>query len=339
MFHGQFVGRETVFREYKDISFQHVGLPYDEDVCEQYVDTFTWDFNHLVVTSLQKYMTLYLPKYTCAFLDERTPDNEKGSLWIGVNDQGEITGIPFKGELKVESFLTPDVISEIKKKLVGEEDYNLMDLIDVEIVNISYTKKDLPSVHPHLDSYRKKKRELQKKIETHSRKYMKWQEKNDLYSSKLVDLYHNPTSRPVFLKYLRKHQKYDMIERIKKGEEIEQQSYEKIREFREHENNLYYWLCLWKDEILDKIRMNKPLREKSFRNLITKDTLYGPSHILIKAGEMIPWWMQNNQGMNLYVVRIVFKRNKINLRFMDHLHRLARCYRTIVRNQPCCLPY
>ena len=350
MFHGQFIGRETVFKEYKKISFHHVGLPFDDEVATTYVKQFSWDFNEMIEQTLAKYATIYLPKYACAFLDPHTPDDEPGSLTIAVNDNGIVSGTPYQG------VLTNDFLSSISLagKLIIEDangvsqPFDMKDLFDVEVIPVKYHKKELPDVHPQLSLYFQKKKEIADKINHHSKNYTKWLEKNDLYSGKLVDLYENPISRKEFLRYLHKWKKYEIINLIKNGETVEQQRYDKIREFRERGDNLYYWLCNWKDEMLEKIREKKPIREKAYKNILSRvETIYSPSHILINVGDLVPWWMQYNEGMNLYVIRFVFRKEKKDeikkigwcIRFIDHLRRSVRCFRTLVENQPCCLPY
>ena len=349
MFHGQFIGRETVFNEYKKFSFHHIGLPFDKETAKTYVENFNWNFNEMIEETLSKYASIYLPKYACAFLDPNTPDDEPGSLSIGINDDGIISGIPYQG------VLTTDFLSSVALAKLFIEDKNgerqpveLHDLFEVELVHVKYRTKELPDVHPQLSLYLQKKKAFEDKIQRHSEQCVKWQKKNDLYSGKLVDLYENPKCRKEFLQYLRKLKKYEMIERIKKGETIEQQRYDKIREFREHGDNLYYWLCTWKDEILDDIRKKKPIREKAYKNIISRmETIYSPSHILINAGDLVPWWVQHNEGMNLYVIRFVFRKEKKDeikekgwtIRFIDHFRRSVKCFRTMVDNQPCCLPY
>jgi hypothetical protein len=349
MFHGQFIGRETVFKEYKKFSFHHIGLPFDDEAARTYVENFNWNFNDMIEETLAKYSSIYLPKYACAFLDQNTPDDEPGSLYIGVNDDGRIIGIPYQGVLSAD-FLSSVSLHNL---IIGDENgvcqpFELCDLFDVEVVPIEYHNKELSIVHPQLSLYLQKQKAFEDKIQHHSEKYMKWQKKNDLYSGKLVDLYENPASRKEFLHYLRKLKKYEMIERVKKGETIEQQRYDKIREFRERGDNLYYWLCTWKDEILDDIRKKKPIREKAYKNIISRmENIYSPSHILINTGDLVPWWMQNNEGMNLYIIRFVFRKEKKDeirkkgwtIRFIDHLRRSVTCFRTLVDNQPCCLPY
>ena len=206
MFHGQFIGRETVFKEYKKISFHHVGLPFDDEVATTYVKQFSWDFNEMIEQTLAKYATIYLPKYACAFLDPHTPDDEPGSLTIAVNDNGIVSGTPYQG------VLTNDFLSSISLagKLIIEDEngvsqpFDMKDLFDVEVIPVKYHKKELPDVHPQLSLYFQKKKEIADKINHHSKNYTKWLEKNDLYSGKLVDLYENPISRKEFLRYLHK---------------------------------------------------------------------------------------------------------------------------------------
>ena len=55
------------------------------------------NFNLLVINSIQSYIEWYLPKYFCAFLNAQI----KGNIYIGIDDYGEITGIPFAGDLDV----------------------------------------------------------------------------------------------------------------------------------------------------------------------------------------------------------------------------------------------
>ena len=135
-----------------------------------------------------------------------------------------------------------------------------------------------------------------------------------------------------------------MVEMVMRGYQIKQKSFEEIREFRmAGEENIYYWICQWKDDMMEEIRKKKPLREKAFRNiLLHSETIYGPMHFFIKARNVIPWWMQYNQDMNLYVIRFTFQKPSfpINISYTDHSGKECRCYRMInAEKQPCCMPY
>jgi hypothetical protein len=343
------VGTETIYREYKSFSFQHIGIPFDDDQVAEYLTNYQWDFNHLIEQSLEKYWRIYLPKYMSAFFDPYTPSDTDGTLYIGINDEGLVTGIPYSGQLTKELVMTNRNRAYLLEHILaeGKDIKNVTDVIDrldFDIIPVTYVDQVLPSRHPHLIEYYKRKKELEDRINEHSKKYTEWQRQNDLYSQKLVELYSIPECRSGFIRYLRKHKQYEMIRSIKNGAVIEQQKYDKIREFRESGDNLYSWLCQWKDETLDRIRNKKPLREKSYKNIIYRlQAIYKPIHMFAKVEDLIPWWMQNNKDLSLYVIRFTFKKigyhPLTDIRFIDYLKREVRCYRTISENQPCCLPY
>lgn len=339
-----YIGEETLYREYKSFSFQHIGIPFEEEYIADYLKTFRWDFNSLVFESLEKYARIYLPRYFTAFLDCYTPEEEDGVLYIGINDSGCVTGIPFQGRLYKEEILTERVRKYLSQHLLGIN--HPLDRLVVDLISVDYEmEEDIPPTHPHITEYYKQKKKLDDKIKDHSKEYLVWQKQNDLYSQKLVDLYRIPKCRANFIKYLREKGQYDIIRQIKNGAVIEQQKYDKIREFRESGNNLYSWLCQWKDDTLDVIRKNKPLREKSYKNITSKlQAIYRPVHIFTKTEDLIPWWMKHNEGMNLYVIRFTFLKRGYDpltdIRFIDYLKRVVRCYRTISeKGQPCCIPY
>ena len=67
-----------------------------------------------------------------------------------------------------------------------------------------------------------------------------------------------------------------------------------------------------------------------------------PMCILMKISSMIPWWMQKNKNMKLYVIKISYtkNRNKDEIYYSDSVSDSIkkRCYRTINEEKPCCLP-
>jgi hypothetical protein len=347
-----YIGKETLFREYKSFSFQHISLPFDEDdVCE-YLQTFQWNFNHLVEKSLEKYARIYLPKYMTAFFDHHTPTDEDGQLFFGVNDWGITTGIPYQGVLTKQHILSPAILSYLATHVCSSEPLSsLLERIQIDIVPVTYGERVLPATHPDVTEYKEKKRILETKLKQHSQKYTEWRLQNELYSRKLVDLYKIPKCRSNFITYLRKHRQYRIISKIKNGVAIEQQKYDKIREFRETGDNLYAWLCQWKDEMLNKIRNEKPMREKSYKNITTSvQSIYKPFHIFMKMEDLIPWWMQHNPNMNLYVVNITFKKKGQppvkDIHFIDYLQKQIKCFRGLTPSklspdcdEPCCIPY
>jgi hypothetical protein len=327
-----YIGPETTSKEYKEFSFQHIGLYYTDDEIDEFTRNFKWEFNHLVEQSICRYIQLYVPRYTCAFLDRKT-DQGTYELYIGIDDDGYVKGIPYQGKLTSDLVLSHKSLEYLKSHIQCNDEY--MEDVSVEIIEVNYFSKKLDTTHPVVKTYDKKKKKLTEKIRKQAQVYLRWHAKNEHYSQKLVDLYYHIPSRAVFVKYLKKHKQYNLVDMISKGFMIEQKSYDKIKEYREGGDNMYYWLCTWKDDILNKIRSKKPARE-----INKPDVIYGPMHIFSKVGELAPWWLQHNSDMKLYVIKFTFtNKNNKNFTYTDHRGKEGRCYRGLLKGIPACIPY
>jgi hypothetical protein len=61
----------------------------------------------------------------------------------------------------------------------------------------------------------------------------------------------------------------------------------------------------------------------------------------MKMNNMIPWWMQNNDNMKLFVIKIEFKKIRGNndIYYIDTFGRKNKCYRSLDRGKPYCKPF
>ena len=247
MQHGHFFGLETLNKEYKEISFQHITVPYTGNDVKKYLETFEWNFNDLIKKSIEKYMTIYLPKYICGFLDKKSIHTDDAELYFGVGDDGKIIGIPFQGDFDINDIIHNTLNTLNISCLHGEEKYDWRKYVSVDILQVEYKERELDKRFTKLDDYEKRKKSIEMKIIAHKRKYMKWSRQNHLYNRKLTDLYKDSYTRNKFLKYLQSHNRYDMVE-IVKNFSIEQKSFEEIKDYRlKGSDNIYYWICQWKD--------------------------------------------------------------------------------------------
>lgn len=348
MQYNEFVGTETVYKEYKEISFQHVGIPYDDSTVDNYLRNFNWDFNDLIHQSIEKYIRIYLPKYICAFFDQHNKYKDSQSvLYFGIADNGLVKGIPYQGTLTVENIFTNETIDYLRNH-IQSSDNRWLDGISVQLQEIDYKNDGIEdntsTIHPKLKEYDQKKKMLNRSIRKHTRKYTKWQKKNEYYTQKLVELYYHPKVRKEFMQYLRHHGQEEMILRMKNGEIIEQKPYDEIRVYCDQRNNLYYWLCRWKDEMLEKIRSQKPIRERAYRNMLSHmETIYDPMRIFTNVSNMIPWWMDHNKEMKLYVIAFTFTHPSQPIEKIAYKERSGKwstCFRSLNdKEQPCCIPY
>ena len=333
MYYGQNYGNETLNREYKEFTFNHGGLEIDESEAESFVRESKWFFNNMIDASILKYLKIYLPKYTSAFLDEHS-DVDSGEFYIGIADNGLIQGIPYQGTLD-KKFIEEE-INKILKSLESNNDLNSS--IKVDIINIAYQRRNLNKVNDMYNKYLEHKKDIIIKTNNHKGRHKKWSVSHNRYAQRLVDIFNNITTKKELESYIKKSDPYSSVLNLIADEnfKLETKNHTEINEMKQDITSPYYWVCKFKDEGLDKTRKKRPI------NNIKKDILkhLNPMNILIKVSTMIPWWMQNNENMNLFVIKISFVKNHNNnqIYYYDTLKRRNRYYRTTSENKPCCLP-
>ena len=90
-------GRETTELEFKELCIKNPNPRFNDTELKQIIETGYWDdkVTLAVNSSLKFYMDYILPKYISSFVNS----NINGKLLIGIDDCGEITGVPYRGEL------------------------------------------------------------------------------------------------------------------------------------------------------------------------------------------------------------------------------------------------
>ena len=100
---------ETLQNEYKEFCIKtNIYNYYTQEELDDIIKTgkLTKQFNNMILDNLKLYCDIYVPKYASAFTNSRI---KNGNIQIGVNDHGEVTGIPYNGEL-----LEPDIIKLVE---------------------------------------------------------------------------------------------------------------------------------------------------------------------------------------------------------------------------------
>merc|ERR1711907_407116 len=101
-------------KENKELEFKEfcIKTPLDTNIspqeAEEILEKRIWNpkLQPVIIKNLNIYIDSYLPKYICTFINT----NINGTFYIGINDYGEITGIPFMYEMKQELII--DLIKE-----------------------------------------------------------------------------------------------------------------------------------------------------------------------------------------------------------------------------------
>lgn len=328
---GESLGPETISKEYKDFSFTHSYMPYKENELERFILSGEWIFDDLVEKAMKKYVDIYMPKYVASFLNPKT-DLDIASFYIGVDDSGIVRGIPYTGD-----------ITYLEKIVKNSIDPTISNCLKFEWVPVSYPFKtsDLEDVHPRLSQYYEKKRQMNEIIRTREMSYETWMASFKKYSQKLVEIYNDIECRPLFIQYV-KQNSHTVYEQIVNGFEMQQQPYQTIQNYRKSKDNVYYWICQWKDEILRILQKTKP--KPINRGVIQSYLCYGPLRIFSKVKEMIPYWIKKNPDLSLYVLKIsIHKDHRHPIQFEYKSTTYIRSLAKSIRNgeevmEPCCIP-
>lgn len=310
--YNDFVGTETLECEYKEFTFNHAGLGIDQQLAESYCQSSRFDFNHQVIRNLKKYFRNYLPKYTSGFFNS----NLDGNLFIGINDYGYVKGIPFNGELPFEylkgkayetiarhvmrNYFNSDQDGDFPNQIIDYKKYIEINLIQVATDDIGCLTQT--TVHPKYSAYLKAKATYLDKFNDFTSKMSLWRIRYSFFCQKLVDLVNNPESRLMLIDWIRGVDPYaSVIALLESGHQLEYRDHNDIMILKDDITSPYYWVCLWKDKMLDIIKEQKPVLDVEF----TQSSV--PINLIVGSGEMVPYWINNNSNMNLYIIHVQFK--------------------------------
>lgn len=256
---------------------------------------FLKGFNDLILFNIDKYIEIYVPRYTCSF--HNTLSNDNYELLMGVNDNNEITGIPFDGDLndhlphfknqithilktKMSTTCCLDIRIEIHEcELDSDSDSSTKCVLDDVLANfhderVSYTTNCL--------SYKTKKK--------------KWLEDIYLYKGKLQSILNNRHTRDGFKKYLVREGVLDRYP------EIYDDSYtidvDMVKEYKLDEGTYINRLIKYKDLCVNSLSNAKPV-EPIVPKILNIDYC-----IVTKLSNLKQRFASN--GVRFYVMRIKF---------------------------------
>lgn len=306
----QMTENETLQNEYKEFCIKtNVFSYYTQDELDQIIQTgkVTNNFNNLILDNLKLYCDIYIPKYASAFANSKILN---GNLQIGVNDNGEITGVPFCGELSEYQIIK--LVEKTKNKFLFD---NVG--IKVKVVKLKYHDKlicdqseDIISkIEGHNTIY-------YAKIDKYYKERTKWASEVLKYSVKLSDIVKNEYTRNKFHIWLNDKQCpiYNIIINTK-PEDIE--NIKNKRNCIGNINSIIHWIAMYKDETMGNLQKLKPENPN-----ITK--FYNSSYCLMtQLTDLRVKLFVSNKKLNYFKINIHFDINKY-----DNV-----CYKKINRKQ------
>jgi hypothetical protein len=344
------LNEETLFREYKVASMNHLGMGLSEDSAEYYLRTGKWDFDKQMKNNIYFIIKQYFKKYICSFLnpvEDRYKEFNKAILYYGVSDNGIIQGIPFKKPPNIDRL--KDYLKSVlySNQIKSNIDKNILwETFDIKLIKLNINNINKPKI----DYYKRFKLEEEKAKIIMSNYYLRlkiYYKTLKLYSNKLVNIIENSLTQKQLLDYIyykTENKNIDVYQTIRR--KIIYQEYNKnidhieIQKAKADIYNVYYWVTRYKDDMIDFIRSNKP--KKPYKLIPRK---YYPINVLNQMDKMIPIWLNSND-IDLYIIKMTFNKKLVikhnpNLSYYnDDIKKYIYCYRSLdCLGMPCCIPF
>lgn len=336
MFYNANYGKETINKEYKVVTFKHSGVPFDEKFIEELIRSSNWVFNENINKTIKAYTEIYLPKYIASFMDPNS-EAEQGELYFGIDDNGIIQGIPYQGEID-KDLLTVNVNNIIDRFIISNDNNIIKNSISIELIKLDYEPTELPHSNEYLEKYYQVLNDYNEKEKKFQVEFTEWYEKFNKYIQKLIDLFNLEPTRNEIHEYIKlNHPSSPIIKMMENGLMLVPKNHDEINELKNNPDNAYYWVCKWKDVVIDIMKSNKPIPK---HRADIPPAFFSPASIISNIPVMIPWWVQNNMDMILYVIKFTINKNSnINeISYYDSFGKINKCYRTSVLGAPCCVP-
>lgn len=338
---GNYIG----FDESKLIEFKEFILKFDPESFTQIDDISNMiktgktisNFNDIIIHNLIHYFKFYLPKYISAFGNLKEFNNH-GELYIGVNDFGEITGIPFNGDLEA------DFIDEIKHTLKSFVHCKNIDevigKIKFDIIKLSKSTSMLDDpisqiIDDHNLKYKIAKRAYMSYINAHN----DWIEKMDHFNVKMSTFITDPTYRHEVAEYIRsKTTDPDFLkiaDQLQRDHEFEILSGIEIGEQKSDKYNVYHWITNYKDDSVDYLKTIRPIRAGI--TCVNNDEVF--IHQFQMLTNMRKRYIENNDNMNYYIIKCSIPTDNDDDIGFSNLggDKVIYKVRDVIDGNPCCI--
>ena len=338
MFLGQFYLIENYYIELKEFCLKmDPSLILDYDEVKEILINGIWNYKltSFIITNLNYYVKFYMPKYFTSFANSGI----NGQLMIGINDDGEITGIPSK--IPITKLMVQKMINRNLNKYLTISESRCNKFIEKSI-SISVIKLDIdPQI---LDDYKLKKfvQDYQLKYQEYQIKYNEYLKIKKVWLSELNDnrslnnVLNLPIPRKQFLEYMisiNVDHEYDHIIAILKIDKILPiPDHYKLQKCKKNNLNLYYWLMKYKDDKNQEVYQRKPIKP-SFNERVNFNTT------LLQINKLNDHFINDKEiGFYLIIININGKLIPKGIKYkLPNSDKWLNKKRLIINGQPCCV--
>ncbi len=346
------LGCETINKEYKLLIFNPLLIEQEQSL--ELLRTGRWIFNQSIDMTLRNYLRIYLPKYIATYTHPLTKIT-KGEFYIGVNDDGLIHGIPYKGQFPIQ--IIQEEINHIFKNMIrikGDNKHvkniikNKM-TIKIQKINTFFG----PGRNLIYEEFIQKSEEINSRYQKYLIQKRKKEELVIKYTNKLHEMLNNKETRYDIINYIKEktdymikpfqnkyssiyylcetRDYYKFISELRSDFKYKSTNHDEIEIIKEDPTNIFHWVTKWKDSKNSMLRNFKP------RSPRTSNSKTYPMFLLSQIHRMIPLWCRNNPELKLYLLKLsipgFIDENSI-LEYMDISGNWIESYRKIEYGQP-----
>jgi hypothetical protein len=311
------LGDNINFGETLEIEFKEFMLKLD---CEKYFDTYEIKqiitnnsidktrFNSMIFDNIDHYFKYYLPKYLTVFANSNLAHS---TIYFGINDIGEFTGIPFFGNF-TKSVLS-NFLDSVKYFIKLENtDISIDEFIAQIKLDVIKLDKDLYYLDDSIESVISEFFDKKKKYEAeyfHNLTIRKqWKEQMEYYVIGIRDYLTKTNYRNEVANFIRKSPDYskyqDIIDTLESSAVLEIEDYNEITIRKLNKNDVIYWVTEFKDTMIEKLKVMRPVRlpytSFSYNVYVTQLTLL--SNLRYR-------FCQNFKDINYYVIKMYLPTN------------------------------
>jgi len=303
------IGSENLNREYKLFTFIH-NIPLDIEEAKYYCKSnkLLPDFNNYVLLNLYIYIKIFLQKNIYAFLNT----NINGHFYIGVDDNGNIKGIPYNGIFPIK-FLYLYIHFILYFYSNNNDVYKY---IKINFIKISVNKISIEKIHNEFKKYIKDEKYYINILNNYKKSYNEWLYNYKNITRKLVDLANDKESREKIIDYIKNNNNNNynkVLDIFYSSYTFENIKGNEIKTIKNDETNGYSWIMKWKDYECDKLLHKKPIKPSCLKYY---DKIKSIPFRLINCLELNLFWLKNNKNMDLYVINITIKKHNSNEKYL-----------------------
>ena len=284
---------ESLTNEYKEFCIKtNIYDFYSQEELNDIINTgkVTKNFNNMILDNMKLYCDTYIPKYASSYTNSKI---KNGTIHIGVNDNGEITGIPFYGQLHESQIIKLVEIS--KSKFLFEPVKTIVKIEKLKIHNhfINDNTKEIikkSKIHNNL---------FKKINERYYIERQKWVKEVLKYSVKLSEIVKNEYTRNKFYNWL-KEKKCPIYNEIINTNSNTIENIKNKRILITEKKSVIHWIALYKDETMIHLQAQKP--ENPNMTKFFNSSVYLMTHLTDLRKKII----ENNKNINYYKINISF---------------------------------